>query len=66
MQAGPEILIMAMAARPGALDKAKIVGSSFVETEKARFRSLPGNGQALEQLVLFPSHDCLTMVDLAR
>lgn len=29
MQAGPDILTMAMAARPGALDKAYIVGSSF-------------------------------------
>ena len=45
MQAGPEILMIAMAARPGALERAKIVGSSLVEMEKARFRFLPRNGQ---------------------
>ena len=39
-QAGPETLMMAMAARPGALDRANIVGSSIIGIVRALLQLL--------------------------
>ena len=59
MQAGPEILITAMAARPGALDKAKMVGSSFVKIPKVLELLLKERRQ--NEVTIFVSrHDCLS------
>ncbi len=66
MQAGPETLMMAIAARPGALERANIVGSSFVKVAKALFRLLLGEGKIPERSMVFSGHIGLTTVDIHR
>ena len=66
MQAGPETLMMAIAARPGALDRANIVGSSFVKVAKALFRLLLSEGKLTERLMIFSSRLGCTIVDIRR
>ncbi len=65
-QAGPEILMMAMAALPGALDKAYIVGSSLVKLAKGLLQLLSNNRPPVEKLILVSGHDCSTAVEVNR
>lgn len=65
-QADPETRMMAMAARPGALDKANIVGSSLIQVAKALLPLHLSEKSLTEALILFSDHVCLTVVHVRR
>ncbi len=65
-QADPETLTMAMAARPGALDKANIVGSSLIQVAKALFPLHFSEESLSEALILLSGHVCLKVVHVRR
>ena len=66
MQAGPETLMMAMAARPGAVERANMVDSSLVKVASVLFEIMNFQGERTEGLIFFSGHECLKAVDIHR